>query len=484
MNFKYRYIARITVEAVTPLIIGSDALVSDQDKPVAKDFNNLPFIPGTAIAGFLNRASNNNELFGFVKGDTNNQPKGSNIITSDGYLLDSKSCVKQECVPFSTIESDEFLKHYTKLPLRQHTAINYLGASEDGSKYDEEFVYKGSRFKFEIALETSTDESVFWKSILQLIQTDNFYLGGGQFNNFGELEVKEIQAQTFNLDTDLDTYLETSVDLNEKLSDENININKELSVSELIIELDGSNSFFHFGSGLGDYEVDDANYKEFVIEGWGNGEGPKFDEKFIVSGTGIKGTLSHRTAFHFNKENDQTVEDLLDSTNSSLQNYLDNKDHLQNELPNTIEELQAEKQRIEHLLKEYSSATFNVDNLFKSVSGSNNIEIAELFGTAKNTDTKKGAIGKIIIKDIYLDKNTHEVIFNHNKLDRFTGGTIKTALFSEKALAINEVKLIIKGEKEAINNKYFQSALNDLKNGILPLGGKVNKGHGVFIEKK
>jgi len=53
MQFPHRYIARIIVEAETPLAVGSDNQQEDMDSPVAKDFNGLPYIPGTALAGWL-----------------------------------------------------------------------------------------------------------------------------------------------------------------------------------------------------------------------------------------------------------------------------------------------------------------------------------------------------------------------------------------------------------------------------------------------
>ena len=55
-------------------------------------------------------------------------------------------------------------------------------------------------------------------------------------------------------------------------------------------------------------------------------------------------------------------------------------------------------------------------------------------------------------------------------------------------MAIDKITLCVKSkEKIEIENattKYLQMALNDLKKGMLPLGGLVNKGHGIFVEQK
>ena len=87
MNFPYRYIARLIIEAKTPLAVGTDTLLSDQDSPVHVDFNGLPMIPGTAITGFLTRKLDA-VYFGetFEEADKNNL--GSNIIISDALLYD------------------------------------------------------------------------------------------------------------------------------------------------------------------------------------------------------------------------------------------------------------------------------------------------------------------------------------------------------------------------------------------------------------
>ncbi|RMH63953.1 MAG: CRISPR-associated protein, partial [Calditrichaeota bacterium] len=51
-----RYCARVLVEAVTPLKIGTGETVLNIDELVATDANGLPVIPGTALAGVLRHA--------------------------------------------------------------------------------------------------------------------------------------------------------------------------------------------------------------------------------------------------------------------------------------------------------------------------------------------------------------------------------------------------------------------------------------------
>ena len=53
MKYDYRYIARIVLEAETPLVVGGGNNELSTDRPVAKDANGLPYIPGTSLTGVL-----------------------------------------------------------------------------------------------------------------------------------------------------------------------------------------------------------------------------------------------------------------------------------------------------------------------------------------------------------------------------------------------------------------------------------------------
>ena len=53
MKNQYRFLARIIIEAKTPLNIGSGVKGIKSDSLVLRDINGLPFIPGTTIAGLL-----------------------------------------------------------------------------------------------------------------------------------------------------------------------------------------------------------------------------------------------------------------------------------------------------------------------------------------------------------------------------------------------------------------------------------------------
>ena len=68
-KYTHRYIARIVLEAETPLVVGTGDKNIQTDAVVATDVNGLPYIPGSSIAGVLRHAigedsESGNSLFG------------------------------------------------------------------------------------------------------------------------------------------------------------------------------------------------------------------------------------------------------------------------------------------------------------------------------------------------------------------------------------------------------------------------------------
>lgn len=101
----------------------------------------------------------------------------------------------------------------------------------------------------------------------------------------------------------------------------------------------------------------------------------------------------------------------------------------------------------------------------------------------KMVDQKRG---NVLFSDIIENKNTIDKIVNHVSIDRFTGGAIDGALFTEKTIygKNQEFDTYIYVNKTAFHDEKikaaFENALKDLCTGLLPLGGGVNRGNGTF----
>lgn len=77
-----------------------------------------------------------------------------------------------------------------------------------------------------------------------------------------------------------------------------------------------------------------------------------------------------------------------------------------------------------------------------------------------------------------------EKIFNHVAIDRFTGGASDGALFSEKANRTKDLTIDLYLDRTDFDDSNIitalERALYDICRGLLPLGGMVTKGHGIF----
>ncbi len=470
MENKYtkRYLARIVLETVTPLSVGSGNSDIITDAPVAKDVNGLPYLPGTSIAGILRHAFEEEYakyIFGFqeTQGEKKERAKnekkkiedlenidiGSRIIFTEGKMLDSKG------IPIDGLKNidwkDEYFSKFKNLPIRQHVKINSAGIAEKGAKFDEEVVYKGTRFCFEIEYVAQKDEgdSIF-KNVLKQLNSNTIRFGGGTRSGFGEIKILEIKTRKidFSKKDEVKDYLEKSSSLAEIKFWENALLFDEKAYDEdwleYKLELEPED-FFLFSSGFGNENADITPVFEDYIS-WEKDFAVFKEKNVLIPGSSIKGALSHRTAFYYNKYSEVFAEKLE-------------------------------------------------PNEFEKYIGNNNVAVRALFGSEgeiENGLTKNQYRGNVIISDIISQSEYDTKLLNHVAIDRFTGGAIDGMLFSEETVygkgSKFELKVLVnkasfKEDKENKIKKAFESALNDICTGMLPLGGGVNRGNGIFIGK-
>lgn len=431
-----RFLAHVVIEAKTPLKVGGGKNDLFLDAPVQRDWNGLPMILGTSVAGILRRAfedrkgeDDTNEIFGTKDEQDPNKQKGSRLIISNALLLvDKHNKVCEELL----LEKSEFLRLFDILPIRDHVAIGANGAAKDAGKFDEEVVFKGTRFKFSLELDGSEEE---FKKILNLLCDPTLRLGGGSSKGFGSLGISEIKWGEFEPDRYSNSLNFSSNGFAKFTPDSAADGNLKRHIRyELKISPD---DFFMFGSGFGDKDADQTPVLESVID-YENKCLSK--RKILIPVSSVKGALSHQTAFHFNKINKQFGE--------------------------------------------------------KAKVGSENEAVREIFGYEKNKNNK-GAKGKILISDCFLDYDEAKdmKVFEHVSIDRFTGGAIDSALFQEKAVAKRDefiIEILLRndvcGDKEkekTFNNalEAFEATLDDVVEGRLSLGGATTKGYGFFKGK-
>ena len=469
-TYRYRQLARIILKTETPLAIGSGNKDIKTDSVVAKDINELPYIPATTLAGLI-RHSLPEELqeywMGFQK---KKDGEGSRIMLSEGKILSADG----NPIDGLNLDEDAVTRLCHELPIRQHVRINQQGTAVKNGKFDEEIVPKGVRFCFEIELMAEKDKPGIMGTILSIIQSDGFRIGSGSRSGFGKIKVVDILRRDLDLcvPDELTLYLGKSSSLAkewEGYKPYTPSATKESDCIFYTLELKPVD-FMFFGSGFGDDRSDMTFVREPVVT-WEKGKATIVEQErvILIPASSVKGALAHRTAYHYNR----------------------------------LEGVFADKKTAEELEKN---------------TGKENKAVKTLFGSEGDRKGKNKQRGNILFSDIIEEQKVplEKKVLNHVKIDRFTGGAVDGALFSEEVLyapektfnlelmlrktAVDEEEVLYAPRKTFFNLelmlrktavdekdgkivKAFEAALTDLCRGYLPLGGGVNRGNGTFKGK-
>lgn len=471
-NYTLRYLARIIFEATSPLSIGSGEYNIMTDRLVVTDLNGFPYIPGSTIAGIIKHSMIShfdkniiNKLFGFQLQKhlerKNNEEKdltatdeykglGSRLIFSHANLVGSDGEILEGINLKMT--DNEFYERFQFLPIRQHVSISHKGGSITGGKFDEQVVFKGARFCFEIELIGNENDEYVWKKLINQFNTTEFRLGGGTRKGFGVLTVCECKETRINLVEDLNIYLEKTSNLNDPFwntIESRIIFQKEYDWIRYVLTLTPTD-FFLFGSGCGSEDADISYVTEEIIE-WKNGRSEFSSKNILIPATSVKGALSHRIAYNFNKANNVFVD----------------------KMP-TIEELKEKEYFVEF-------KTINGEDLFQTIVTKGNPAVRSLFGYSAVGDDGKS--GNLIISDIYIKESANKKLLNHVAIDRFTGGAMEGALFNEEVIRRKESFELICLVNNNVEQKYMdvlEKTLQELCSCKLPIGGGTMRGHGCF----
>lgn len=444
----YFYSAVVTIECATPMSIKGDDADLSIDVRLVRDANGFPMIPGTTIAGVLRSVAssyNETELFGHT---SNSDSRPSSIQVGFGFCHNGHNHPVSGLTQSAESKTDQLLKNLVPV-LRDQVKLNEYGAAVDGAKLDRTALPKGTRFSFEISWSTAEKNDEQWKTILSWLYHPEFRLGGLTHRGFGRVQVIEIKSNQYNFkkSQDLEQWqVQRKASANLPFNQQGGTTLKcdvpkqnadQLSFS-LTLEAE---DFWRIGEGsfalAGDYDKAPhmKPYTETVIE-W-SGDLAKLNErKLVIPATGIKGALRHRTLFHLRR-----------------------------------------------LLGDLSDGVTVQANIIDA-------ELSAIFGNA-NAKQNGGCAGSIIFNDIYdiegITQSNGDYITKvmmHNKIDRFTGGTIDGALFSEQLMfggqftLTGQINLKRTPSKELL--QAFKCALEDIAEGRLAIGAGSTKGHGYF----
>lgn len=442
--YAYRLLARIVLEAQTPLSVGSGEGDILTDALVVTDVNDLPYIPGTSLAGVIRHLAEEqfskeqvDQLFGFGSRRKRGDGSGSEIIFSNAVMLGKDKKVLDGLQEIDA--TDDFYQNFIHLPIRQHVRIDQQGVACNGGKFDEQVVYKGTRFCFEMEMVAEQSSEDLFKQVLTMLTSRSFRLGGGTRKGFGEVRIISSQMRILDLKVreDLDAYVcKTSCLVEQPFWEtaESVCMNPvhEEAWNEYELKL-RADDFFLFGSGFGNDKADMTPVTEKRIV-WSDSEPVgRFEEhNVLIPATSVKGALSHRVAYHYNR--------------------------LRGFFVDTKEDL---------LTQECGK----------------NAAVCSLFGDNDRDQLKRG---NVLFSDIIVAPRDgiRYKLFHHVSIDRFTGGSLDGALFNEQVVYGKEdeyaMKVLVKVPEDLVVEQALECALKDIAMGTLPLGGGVNRGNGCF----
>ena len=516
---KQIYLSRFIIETTSPFAIKSGNAGIILDSLVARDANDLPYIPATSLTGVLRSILplDLDHWFGIQDKD-NDKSKGSQVILSDAYLMDEDG---KTVLTGLRGKISPYAKSFKSYVVRDRVKINDKGVATNQGKFDEELVPKGVRFAFMLEIQDDNGEleEKEWFDLLSLFNAPEFRIGGGSRNGRGVFKVIDCSIKKYDLsDKDaLKGYLEQPFNpASPILKGEKFTFNSTSNTNWKKYSLKlTARDFFHFGAGFGDEEVDNTVKKEVVIRWDSNGSAIWQDLKneaiweFLIPATSIKGALAHRFAYHFNKAdghfsdkegkgNENTGPDGEKEISEYFSNLGIDDNNLSMEELKVLQGKLASMQPSEFFDKNTAWKNFEADcekakgkGMTRSEAVEINNGVKELFGYEGNPYDKedKAKRGNVLIHDIYFKKEAiTEKLFNHVAIDRYTGGAKAGALFNEKAAAVKDntgINLDVYVNKTTLEKNpkitsAWEATLNDLIEGRLPLGGKTNYGHGIF----
>ena len=449
------HIARIVLEADTPLSISTGSPDNVFDTALVRDANDLPAIPGTALAGVLRHLWH--DIHGKISADalfghqTGQQARRSRLTVSWGALLDSTGQpVEGLLIGERQARLNDPLYAAARAQIdepvfRNRVRLTHKGGAAETGKFDRSVLPAGNRFALELRLWSEDIHDPAWHQLLNLFAHPGLRLGGATRAGLGRMRCQAVAQRSFDLRAPADR--DDFVALDRGLIDTRglqsfqpqINDTGWLTATLRLT----ANGLWRIGQGS--QPLDDATEKPAdllpVVEErvtWVNGRGERTPAMILLPGSSLKGALAHRMIFHARR--------LTGDWNVSDSDKAD-------ALPPAVTAL-----------------------------------LGEVKDKAREGREAGGQAGALFIDDASLPvADTTVTRLMHNAIDRFTGGVRAHMLFEEESLFGGELAVELaldtqrlEGENAATARRALRAALEDLCQGRLALGSRTTAGNGFF----
>ena len=442
---------RLTLEALTPHGVQTGMGDLTHDTLLVRDANGLPALPATSIAGVLRRLYNEratnpaetNELFGYADGNAG-QP--SRVRFTWALAHDSSNTPIDGIADLPDGDPVIALLQEEKPLVRQRVRLSEKGVAEDKGKFDTTLVPAGCRYTCFITCwsDGSPEQENQWQRLMSCLQSDDFRLGHGTRSGQGAFRICDAAHGRWDLtnSTDAQAYQNrprrrrdignlTALDLATPAEENSLPIFTLPLVAEAGWRIGGGELTLKADENDAHKAPDMLPQSEPSIT-WNGSKGTVAQRTVVVPASAIKGALAHRIAFHDRCLRGQWVEQTP-----------------QGESPTSD-------------------------------------AVVELFGSASDA-SKDSQAGCVIIDDLYPE-NPKVARQMHNRIDRFTGGVMRGALFEEELLWKTplDLRLAIKprGDISDTSRQALKLTLEDLARGWLPLGAGGSRGNGIFTARE
>lgn len=417
-------IFRMTLECLSPLHCGGGEESWLQDQPVVRDAFGYWIIPGTSVAGALRELAE--QLDGAAADSLFGGKKASMFWASDARLLDYDGRpVLDKLLAGEKVELPQgpFLRDHVRLNSENETA-------EDRAKFDEEIVPAGTRFALEFAFDPWDRSDVerelaLFDQVCALAAQGGMSLGGHGTNGMGAYRALCTECRDFDLTSfaGMQAWLELSSGAFFSGSDGGTPV----AVPETVFLMQGDG----FSGALTiPFEADGP----LIV---GGGSSLRGEDDLVFASTPF---LDYET---------KGLKERFVVPGSSVKG--------------------AFRHAMYRICRERGLAAEDAEKLMSS-----------LFGHAENQGGRKG---RLLFHDVKLG-DVRPVSVPHVAVDRFSGGALDGALFSEGPVWRKGMSTAVSVSLQGVASHELAllfHALFDMAEGGLPLGGGTGRGCGRLV---
>jgi len=475
---RFLHLARVVLEADTALSIGARKGGERDDLQLIVDAMGLPTLPASGLAGALRAMAREHYGDAFAKAVfghlSSTGGQRSRLIVSWGV------CHGDDDQPMEAIPAEADgprwasplvtrLRQLADVPIkRDRVALDHRATAVAQRKFDRSVVPKGTRFTIELRLWSAEAAEPDWQRLTGLLVAPGLRLGGATRSGLGKLRVQRAAGRAFDLadprDAEAFRALPARFDRPTALptlslrpvdgqADTELRCTLTLRPEGFVRIGQGDTPFLRTKETGEERTVNVLAQKSEPEVSWAGGKGViTASARPLIPGSSVKGALSDRVAFHAHRRAGRFV----DNARAGTAGWLTSGNAAS--LPETL----AAYDKSAHCP-----------------------EVQELFGVAGGAEGARA--GRLVLDDAWLARpNERQAMrVTHNVIDRFTGGVREHLLFTEEVLFKPAIQLELRVRQPASLSSAardaLREALQDLLDGLLPLGAASTRGNGFFF---